>query len=480
MSVKEIDYIPVNDDLQKKISADWAWRYFIVPKKEEQSSFEFYIDELQQANEIQQELELLLGKNICLYLTPSQLIKNTLGKYYIRQQNTNHRVKQLVLSAGQDFLNELIKEARELNSSDIHIEADDDTGRVRFRVDGLLVDRYLIDKNEYYQLVNKIKVRSALDISEQRLPQDGRIEFSYKSMKFDIRVSVTPTIYGQSVVMRLLSNDTSHIDINGLGFSDMDLSSFLKAVKKSKGLVLITGPTGSGKTTTLYATLKLLNKPTRKLLTVEDPVEYTLKRVIQVPVNESIGLSFSRALRTFLRQDPDIIMLGEIRDEETAQIAVRASSTGHLVLSTIHANSAWGAIPRLIDIGIPAYHIADTLNITVAQRLLRKPCIHCSIKKEFDINDYDTELKISNIPKYHYVPIGCEACKMTGYSGRKAIYEVIPIDKELQRCIREKNFDVSDYLKEKKIKTLAENALELFEKGETTFEEIYQLLLDGC
>jgi general secretion pathway protein E/type IV pilus assembly protein PilB len=285
-----------------------------------------------------------------------------------------------------------------------------------------------------------------------------------------------PTLYGEKIVLRLLTQDATKIDINNLGFSEDDLNDYLKGITKPHGMVLISGPTGSGKTTTLYATLKLLNKSTKNLLTIEDPIEYTLEGVNQVQLRENIGFTFSKALKTFLRQDPDVIMLGEIRDAETATMAIRASLTGHLVLSTIHTNSAWGIISRLTDMNIPPFLLADTLNTVVAQRLLRMLCPHC--KKAQSTETIQVNWQEFNLvpPSVHYISQGCEQCYNTGFKGRKAIYEVIPIDSFLAEKIKNRNEGITDYLKEQKIRTLSENAFDLFVKGATSFDEISPLL----
>jgi len=247
-------------------------------------------------------------------------------------------------------------------------------------------------------------------------------------------------------------------------------------VRRPKGLLLISGPTGSGKTTTLYATLKLLNRESRNILTIEDPIEYTLEGINQVQLRENIGLSFAAALRTFLRQDPDIVMVGEIRDSETAAMAVRLALTGHLVLSTIHTNSAWGTVSRLVDMGVPAYLLANTLNMSIAQRLLRRLCPACKRAEPFDTALYPRRFVPFRPVTTHFVTGGCESCYFTGYRGRQAVYEVIALDAELADNLKVNNFNVSDLLAARGITSLAENAFCLFERGETTLDEIYPLL----
>lgn len=475
------DHIPLAIDLQQQLTTDQAWHYGVVPKLAHNGTLELYVDETVWKKGMEEELEILLGKQIVLEKTSADIVRKTLSKYYLRNGRNapSGKVQSLSAKQGDDFLPSLISEAKQLGSSDIHIECYEDRSRVRIRIDGLLVERYTISKADYPALINKIKIRANLDIAEKRLPQDGRIFFQSEGMKFDIRVSVLPTLHGEKVVLRLLSNDATNIDIRTLGFTERQLADYLEGVKKPHGILLISGPTGSGKTTSLYATLKLLNKETTNILTIEDPIEYTLEGINQVQLKESIGLTFSSTLRTFLRQDPDIIMLGEIRDAETAQMAIRAALTGHLVLSTIHTNSAWGTISRLADMGVPPFLVAGTLNTSVAQRLLRMLCPHCKQEKDFDVSLFPRTYKAARILPTHHVPVGCPECFYTGYRGRKAIYEVLPIDHELAECIKNNHAQVGALLKERGITTLAENAFRLFEQGETSIEEIYSILFNS-
>ena len=460
----------------KLISGKQAWHYRIVPNGQQNGAISLYADEETLYDSLPDELELLIGKRISLHKQPKSIVQGLLEKYYPSDRQDSRLQADYYTGDADSFLNNLISEARNLKSSDIHIEIYEEKCRVRIRIDGMLVQRYILEKKQYPSLINKIKIVSNLDIAEKRLPQDGRIYFEHNGHKFDIRVSVLPTLHGEKVVLRLLSNDATNIDIQSLGFSAFDLDNYLEGLKKKQGIILISGPTGSGKTTTLYATLKLLNTDTRNILTIEDPIEYTLEGVNQVQVKESIGLTFAGTLRNFLRQDPNIIMLGEIRDTDTANMAIRMALTGHLVLSTIHTNSAWGTISRLIDMGIPSFLLADTLETTVAQRLVRLLCPSCKMQKEFDPSLFSNRLK--NLPKipYHYVAKGCPECYNTGYKGRKAVYEVIPLDEELADEIRARNSNVGEILARKGIRTLSGNAFELFEQGLTSLEEIYSLL----
>jgi type IV pilus assembly protein PilB len=474
------NYMEFNTELLQIITVDQAWHYSIVPKKTGSDKLEFFIDANKITNETKEELEMLFGKPVELEKVDSEYISQILGKYYRKgQKKENDQSQNLGFNPNSDdFLVNLITGAHSVGSSDIHIEIYEDRCRVRMRIDGKLIERFVLKKDEYPAIINRIKIKSNLDIAEKRLPQDGRIFFTQTSEKFDIRVSVLPTLYGEKIVLRLLSKDAANIDINKLGFLPQQLNDFLEAVRKPNGIILISGPTGSGKTTTLYATLRILNKEHTNILTIEDPIEYTLEGINQVQLKESIGLTFASALRTFLRQDPDIIMLGEIRDGETAQMATRAALTGHLVLSTIHTNSAWGTISRLIDMGVPPFLIANTINLSVAQRLVRVLCPHC--KKETPLQDkilprhYRPERPL----QMHYVAQGCDRCFYTGYRGRKALYEVIPLDQELSGAIKTGTDQVNKLLKQKNIKTLSQVAFDLIETGETSIDECYSILMN--
>ncbi len=472
------DDIMISPAAVHRLSREQAWHYRILPKEDGAGKSVFYCDNNNDLFGLAAELEIVFGTEVELDAKPTETIERLLATYYFRDQSVHKqeaKVATLSLS-NNDFLDNLIKEAKSLKSSDIHIETYENKCRVRVRIDGMMVERYLLNKDDYPALVNKIKIMANLDIAEKRLPQDGRIHYKYAGESFDIRVSVLPTLHGEKVVLRLLNNSAANIELETLGMSDFDLENYLQGVKKPNGIILISGPTGSGKTTTLYATLKLLNKETRNILTIEDPIEYTLEGVNQVQLKESIGFSFGAALRTFLRQDPDVIMVGEIRDPDTANMAIRAALTGHLVLSTIHTNSAWGTISRLIDMGIPGFLIANTINTTVAQRLVRLLCPHCKQQEDAGDSLYPKSFKPFYEVKKHYIAKGCDSCFYTGYKGRKAVYEIVPIDMELAIEIKNGNMYVDNLLKERGIKTLAQNAFELFAEGETSAEEIYPLL----
>jgi type IV pilus assembly protein PilB len=375
-----------------------------------------------------------------------------------------------------NFLEKLLQTAKDFNSSDIHLEVSEKECRIRFRLDGKLKQQYSISLLEYPQLFNKIKIEAELDISQKRLPQDGRISVKSASEDFDIRVSTMPTLYGEKIVLRILKRDAQTVDLERLGFNKKELKMYLEGVKMPNGIVLISGPTGSGKTTTLYGTLKLLNKEETNILTIEDPIEYTLNGINQVQLKEDIGFDFPTALRAFLRQDPDIIMVGEIRDKKTANMAIKAALTGHLVLSTIHTNSAWATISRLIDMGVPPYLLATTLNMSVAQRLVRKLCDHCKKEAVATKEMFPETFKDASAIGRHFLSTGCNHCYYTGYDGRKALYEIIPITKELETSIRHNELQIDDYLASHNLNTLKINAIEMIKKGETSIDEVYSLL----
>jgi type IV pilus assembly protein PilB len=466
-------------ELKQIISTDQAWYYKIIPCEVADNTFGFFFspDEVDE-NELANELQVILGKDIKLTITSRDWIIEQLNRLYPRDERESGggQLKELVGNSSADMLGRMIEEAARIKSSDIHLETYEERCRIRFRIDGRLVERYVIEKTDYPALVNKIKIKSNLDISEKRLPQDGRVIYTGNGRKFDIRVSILPTLHGEKIVLRLLNRDATQIDLNFLGFQKEQLKEYLEGVKRPNGIVLISGPTGSGKTTTLYATLKLLNREATNILTIEDPIEYTLEGINQVQLKEAIGLDFASAMRTFLRQDPDIIMVGEIRDAETAQMAIRAALTGHLVLSTIHTNSAWGTITRLVDMGIAPYLVASTLNLSVAQRLIRKLCPHCKTKEPFDQQLYPPGFKPLVSVDYHMVPKGCPSCYYTGYKGRQALYEIIPVDIHLKEKIRHEEFNVNSYLAKQNIALLSDIAFKLFQEGVTSLDEVYPIL----
>lgn len=469
-----MELTPIPTEVIQLLTAAEAMEYRLIPFLKQGNNIRFYGSADSAHTQALAELEVLYGWHTEVELVADDELKRLLTRYY--RQDTGARpsgANRLTdICSGQGFLMSLIGEAFGDYASDIHIEIYETRCRIRFRIDGKLAERYVVEAGQYAPLVNQIKILASLDISEKRLPQDGRILYNRNGEKFDVRVSSLPTIYGEKIVLRLLTRHVELLELANLGFSERQYDSYCRAIRRPFGMVLICGPTGSGKSTTLYATLRRLNAVSDNILTIEDPIEYTLEGVNQVQLKEEIGLTFTSALRTFLRQDPDIIMLGEIRDAATAQMAVRSSLTGHLLFSTIHTNTAWGAVARLSDMDVHPYLIANTLVMTVAQRLVRLLCPHC--KRAMPAAE-DVRRLVPDAERY-FEAVGCEKCFYTGYSGRRAVYEVIPIDEGLTAAIRAGQSDIAPLLKERDIQTLREAVVGLFLRGETSLDELIPLL----
>jgi general secretion pathway protein E len=379
------------------------------------------------------------------------------------------------------LVNRMIERAVEQRASDIHIEPFEGRLRVRYRVDGMLGETEAPAEKLAAAIVSRIKIMARLNIAERRLPQDGRIKVVVRGKEFDLRISTTPSLHGESVVMRILDRDGAVLDFKALGFRDDTLKSYLSALERPHGILLVTGPTGSGKTTTLYTSLIRLNSPERKILTVEDPVEYQLDGVLQIQVKPEIDLTFARALRSFLRQDPDILMIGEIRDLETAQIGVQAALTGHLVLSTLHTNDAAGAIARLMDMGVPDYLLTSTINGVAAQRLVRKLCPDCREASEPDAELLARLDAGDNPPRVLYHAKGCDHCKGTGYAGRAALVEVLVMDDALRRLVlqRADAREIEKAAVEGGMRTLYQDGLLKAAAGVTSIEEVLRVTWGG-
>ena len=456
-------------------SAEEASYYRLLPcRKESGNRVTCLGEEGLDYSETIAEIKSIYGFDIIIETVRTEELTRLSGSYYRLRADVPADGTSTAMTDGEDSVTALIAEAFSMKASDIHLEPAENRCRVRFRIDGRLMERHVVQKSAYPAIVNRIKIMSGLDISEKRLPQDGRILYSRDGIRFDIRTSVMPTIHGEKIVLRLLSSDRERLSLENLGFDRRQYRDYVDGVSRPHGMILISGPTGSGKSTTLYATLEKLNRPESNILTIEDPVEYTLEGISQVQLKEDIGLTFPVALRTFLRQDPDIIMLGEIRDEETAEMAVRSSLTGHLMLSTLHTNSAWGCITRLTDMGIHPYLLSETLAVCVAQRLVRLLCPHCKRPVQPPEGFLDKTAASGTVSTFGAA--GCGRCYFTGYSGRKAIYEVIAMDSGLKDAVRKNSPDTDRMLKERGVKTLKDSALALYFSGETSIEEIYPII----
>jgi general secretion pathway protein E len=377
------------------------------------------------------------------------------------------------------LVNHMISQAVKASASDIHIEPFQDILNVRYRIDGILYEMLNPPKGVQASLISRIKVMANMNIAEKRVPQDGRSQVRIGDQEIDIRISTVPTSYGERVVMRLLNKSGYFLEFFQFGLSDKHYTLINKIIRQNNGIVLVTGPTGSGKTTTLYAALSEINSPDKNIITIEDPVEYNLKGIGQIQVNAKTGVTFATGLRSIVRQDPDIVLIGEIRDIETAEIAIQSALTGHLVFSTLHTNDSAGAITRLVDLGVEPYLISSAVNSIIAQRLVRVLCTEC--RKKFRLKS--SHLKALNgtvkeyIGEYAYRPVGCSKCFNTGYSGREAIFEIILMDDTLKNLILETS-DSNQIRKEalkSGMKTLRQDGMSKVLKGITSISEVLRV-----
>jgi general secretion pathway protein E/type IV pilus assembly protein PilB len=380
------------------------------------------------------------------------------------------------------FVNQVLKDAIDLRASDVHLEPFQDELRIRYRIDGVLQDVPVPPQIKRFQpaIVSRVKILSHLNIAEKRLPQDGRIKLRVDNAEVDIRVSVIPMLHGEAVVMRLLRQSATLRGMGELGMDPRELKSFRQILGLPHGIILVTGPTGSGKTSTLYTALNEINDSVRKIITIEDPIEYQLRGINQIQVSEKSGLTFARGLRAILRHDPDVLLIGEIRDRETAQIAVQASLTGHLVFSTLHTNDAPGALTRLVDMGVEPYLVASSLEAVLAQRLVRVLCSEC---KQEDNSPTTQALKV----QLNFRPeakvfraVGCRECRQTGYHGRRGIFEWMDTTNQIRQLILKgaSSGEIRDVATQNGMRTLAEDGWRLVSNGTTTPEEVLRVTKD--
>jgi type IV pilus assembly protein PilB len=446
-----------------------------------------------------EDLRFALGKDIHVVVTPTEQIEDRIKRYYGTDTSSMEDILKQLGEAGElmtlrgdesaaeveaeanatpiiRFVDLILYQAIQDRASDIHFEPFENEFKIRYRVDGALYEMAPPPRHLSLPVISRVKVMANMNIAERRLPQDGRIQKNIAGRTIDMRVSTLPTQFGESVVLRVLDRSTVNLDLEALGMPDYIHDYILEVINRPNGIFIVTGPTGSGKTTTLYSCLRKINTIDSKLLTAEEPVEYDLEGIVQVPVNEAIGLTFARILRAFLRQDPDRIMVGETRDLETAQISIQASLTGHLVFTTLHTNDAPGAVTRLIDMGVEPFLISSTLEAVLGQRLLRSICTHC--RTSYQPNEsLLTQLELSqrDIGKNEFFyGKGCESCNHTGYKGRKGIYELMKISDPLRELINERAPTV--ILKQKAIElgmvTLRQDGLRSIFAGDTTIEEV--------
>jgi len=445
-----------------------------------------------------EDLRFALGKDIQVVVSPAEQIEELIKQYYGSETSTMEEVLKQLGEVGEllqvrgdeeaaveaeanatpiiRFVDLILYQAILDRASDIHFEPFENEFKIRYRVDGALYEMSPPPRHLALPVISRVKVMANMNIAERRLPQDGRIQKHIAGRNIDLRVSTLPTQFGESLVLRVLDRTTVNLELEALGMPDYIYNFLLEMIQRPNGIFIATGPTGSGKTTTLYSCLRKINTIDSKLLTVEEPVEYDLEGIVQVPVNEAIGLTFARSLRSFLRQDPDRIMVGETRDLETAQIAIQASLTGHLVFTTLHTNDAPGAITRLIDMGIEPFLISSTLEAVLGQRLLRSICTQCRTAYQPN-EELLAELGISRRDigeKQFYYGKGCDACNHTGYKGRKGIYELLRITDPLRELINARAPTIT--LKQKAIELgmvpLRQDGMRSIFAGDTTIEEV--------
>lgn len=410
----------------------------------------------------------------------SRFLQETNGEIVLIAQTEEGTTKEEATRAPVvRMVDRIIQEAVGVRASDIHLEPYREQFRIRYRVDGVLTEAFRHSMDVYPAVAARIKILSSLDITEKRLPQDGRFKTRLGDREIDFRVSVLPTFFGEKCVLRILDKANVRAGLDELGFSEKPIQSFKEAVKRPYGMILVTGPTGSGKSTTLYSVLNLLNSSDRNLMTIEDPIEYQIQGITQTQVNPEIGLTFASGLRSLLRQSPDVILVGEIRDSETADIGVKAALTGHLVLSTLHTNSAAGAVTRLVDMGVEPFLIASSVVLVAGQRLLRRICPFCKISCTLppEVLKRVQVLSVKITEKAAFKGKGCKRCNETGYLGRLGAIEVMPVDTDIRTAVlhRASSEEIEQIARRKGMETLFENALELFKAGKTTLEEVLRV-----
>lgn len=482
------------EDIARIVPEKIARRYKVIPFARDQSGIKVAMADPSNAL-VQEMLSKKTGQNVVPYYATERDIYNKLWVYRKDLQKTfDALVSEQLKSTGKTTTVEapiakivalIINFAYQDRASDLHIEPEEKDTLVRFRVDGILHDVLFLPKKIHDQVVTRIKVLSSLRTDEHLAPQDGKMRIELEEEDLDIRVSILPIVYGEKVVLRLLASHFRQFSLVDLGMNPLDLQKVTNAFNKSFGMILSTGPTGSGKTTTIYAILKIINTREKNITTIEDPVEYRIKGVNQIQTNAKTDLTFASGLRSILRQDPNVIFVGEIRDSETAGIAVNAALTGHLVLSTLHTNDAATALPRLIDMKVEPFLVASTVNVIVAQRLVRKICEMCRVSVDLKIGQLPQNLPIEKIRRFFgseqnfrvFRGKGCEICHFTGYIGRLGVFEVLEVSNEIKRLISAKN-DANVVLQQaikEGMTTMLDDGLAKVAKGITTIDEVMRV-----
>ena len=481
----------VQNNALKLIPRNKAIEYSILPIMIQNSTLVIAIDERADYKH-QQYLERISGMDVRFVISSKHEIINQLmtHEYFTKDDETLAKINELKLSSSEniniiDLVDLLIEDAIEDKVSDIHISPEKDVLNIFYRVDGVLMHYHTLPKDFQKRIVSRIKYMSNLDISQTSLPQDGQLKYEYLHFSFRLRVSSINTAHGENIVMRILNNDVSNLDLDHLGLSQKNKDLMAKLFSQPNGLILVAGPTGSGKTTTLYSSLKKVDSLHKNVITVEDPIEYQIPFIKQTQINTKAGYTFDTAIRAFMRQDPDVILVGEIRDEETARLALRASITGHLVLSTLHANDAVSSIARLSDLKIPEYLIGSATIAIIAQRLVRKLCNYCKIKAKNPQEEIQKYKVPSHLVKQHenieiYKHNGCEKCLNIGYSSREMIVEVLLIDKTIEDMIvkSKSSLEILQYAHAKGMVSMLDDGFSKVLQGSTSFEEISRMVLD--
>jgi type IV pilus assembly protein PilB len=492
----DLDMVPIEPSAVDLIPSDVATKFQVVPLKREGRTLTVAMANPDNIFAID-DIKFITGFDVRPVVATETAIKRCIDRLYdsadslatimgeieddfeiVEEQAEDTDLAAVAAAADAPvvkLVNSLLSDAVARGASDIHIEPYEKQLRVRFRIDGMLHEMMSPPFKMKNAIISRLKIMAELDIAEKRIPQDGRIKIRMHSKPIDLRVSTLPTIFGEKVVMRILDQSNLQIDLQKLGFHPSALARFLNAIESPYGMVLVTGPTGSGKSTTLYSALQKINKTHANIMTAEDPVEYNLNGINQVNVHEDIGLTFAAALRAFLRQDPNIIMVGEIRDLDTASIATKAALTGHLVLSTLHTNDAASSINRLVDMGIEPFLVSSSVLLIIAQRLVRRLCdkckqpttMHPEVLKELGILENPDELRL-------FEPKGCPACNDTGYKGRVGLYEVMEISPTLREMIvdRGSNVEIKMQAEKEGMLTLRSDGILKFKDGRTSLEEV--------
>ncbi|WP_337019325.1 GspE/PulE family protein [Oceanobacillus massiliensis] len=468
---------PVEENVLGFVTKEMAQENYIMPLKLQNSTLTIAMSDPMDYFIID-DLEIGTGLRIAPVIAAKDDILYAINKYYFKNEaaaplDQNEETEAPVIR----ILDQLLNTGVQLKASDIHIDPQETTVHLRYRIDGHLQTEKFIPKQLQNSLVARIKILADMNITQTRLPQDGRIKTTVGSTPVDLRISCLPTVHGEKVVIRILDLQNALLDLSELNFSEQNRRIYQDLISQPSGLVLLTGPTGSGKTSTLYASINRLNSEDVNIITVEDPVEYQMEGINQVQVNTEIGLTFAEGLRSILRQDPNIIMVGEIRDQDTAEIAIRASLTGHVVLSTLHTNSAVESIPRLIDMGIEPYLVVSSLTGVIAQRLVRKICRDCKMEREPTAMEKEIFAKNGMDIEYVYHGQGCSVCHQTGYRGRLAIHEIFVLDEQMKSMLldNKSTADIKNYAKSKGMNFLIHDGLDKVKAGLTTVEEIMQL-----